>query len=216
MNHSVKFIKMWGNLTSYNIALKKQHSLVLEVSEHPNLGAVLGYEHPNVITLGLRSCEQQDLLLTETELQNKGIEVIKVNRGGEATFHNPGQLVVYPILHLPSLNMKVKDYICYLQKTTIKCLESLNIKAHSGVNEPGVYTDAGKIAFIGVKVSKGVTYHGISININNDLDIFKSIKSCGVQNQALDKVDNYSIDMTAHQFFGLWFEQFAANIQPSL
>lgn len=202
---------MWGSLTPYNKALEKQMSLVKEVQNQPQLGAVLGYEHPSVVTLGVRSTPK-DLLHSDEYYQSHSVEICKVNRGGEATFHNPGQLVVYPILHLPSLNLKVKDYICVLQKATIATLKKYDVKAFSEGVEPGVYTERGKIAFIGVKVSHGVCYHGLSINISNELSDFEAIQSCGVKNQKLDKLINYDTNVTPHSFFGLWFEQFLANI----
>ena len=213
MKSSVKIIKLWGDLTPYNKALEKQMSLVKEVQTHPKLGAVLAYEHPKVITLGVRSSEQ-DLLQPTSYYDENDIEICQVNRGGEATFHNPGQLVIYPILHLPSLELKVKDYVCVLQKTTYAALKGLGVEAFGQGDEPGVYTKRGKIAFIGVKVSQGVCYHGISINVNNELKDFESIQSCGVKNQKFDQLANYKPNLTPHSFFGLWFEQFLASIQP--
>ncbi|MCH2534604.1 MAG: lipoyl(octanoyl) transferase LipB [Bdellovibrionales bacterium] len=213
MNSSVKIIKLWGDATPYQKALAKQMSLVKEVQTHPQLGAVLAYEHPKVVTLGVRSSEK-DLLQSQSFYHENCIEICEVNRGGEATFHNPGQLVIYPILHLPSLGLKVKDYICVLQKTTYAALQGLGIEAFGRGDEPGVYTNNGKIAFIGVKVSGGVCYHGIAININNELSDFEAIQSCGVKNQKLDRAGNYKSNMTPHSFFGLWFEQFLASIQP--
>lgn len=211
MKSTVKIIKLWGDLTPYNKALEKQMSLVKEVQTHPKLGAVLAYEHPKVITLGVRSSDK-DLLQTNSFYNDNQIEILEVNRGGEATFHNPGQLVIYPILHLPSLGLRVKDYICVLQKTTYAALKAYGVEAFGQGEEPGVYTNNGKIAFIGVKVSHGVCYHGISININNELKDFDAIQSCGVTNQKLDRLANYKPNMTPHSFFGLWFEKFLASI----
>lgn len=215
MNSSVKIIKLWGGLTGFQKALDKQLSLVKEVSSHPQLGAVLAYEHPKTVTLGIRSNKQKDLIKDISFYEQNHIELHEVNRGGEATFHNPGQLVVYPIVHLPSLKLKVKDYICLLQKTTLSALEKQGVDAKCDDREPGVYTESGKIAFIGVKVSQGVSYHGLSINVNNDLSDFLSIQSCGVKTQKLDQISNYQSNVTPHSFFGLWFEQFLANIASS-
>ena len=131
-----------------------------------------------VISHGLRSGDA-DVLWPESRLKSHGIKRAALKRGGEATLHAPGQLVIYPALSLPLLKIKVRDYILCLEDLTRQALAGLGIQTERRDRDSGLSTQRGKIAFFGIHVSEGVSQHGLSINVNNDLSLFSAIKSCG-------------------------------------
>jgi len=137
-------------------------------------------EHPAVITLGARKSENK-LLADEAVLREKGIDVVRVGRGGGTTAHNPGQLVVYPIIKLKSLKLDVNAYIRSLEQIGIELLQTLGVESDRRKGLPGLWIGEKKIASIGVQLKKWVSFHGIAININNDLSIFDNIVPCGLK-----------------------------------
>ncbi len=153
--------------------------------EIPN--TVLIVEHPPVITLGARQSANR-LLEEEATLAARGIEVVPIRRGGGATAHNPGQLVLYPILELASLGLSVNEYIRELEQIGIELLGELQVAASRNKGFPGLWVMPRKIASIGVRVSKGVTYHGMAINILNDLSIFSAMVPCGLDGVEMTSV----------------------------
>ena len=165
----------------------------------------MGLEHPPVVTLGVRG-GPQDLLFSSAYFANQGIECVTTDRGGEATFHNPGQLVIYPILHLKELGLSARTYVELLQNVTMRALESLGIASHKLRNEPGVFTARGKIASVGVRIANGVSRHGVAINVCNDLNGFSLIRVCGKAQQSMDRVANYGsfTGFSSEQLFGIW------------
>ena len=165
---------------------------------------ILALEHPTCITLGLRAHSE-----FENYNSTQVWPVYKVSRGGLATLHNPGQLVIYPIYNLKQTGMGVRCFVHELFKTTQKTLTDLGI--NSSINEkdqPGVYTDNGKIAFCGLQVKNGSTLHGLSINISNQLLDFEAIQSCGISEARLDKVSCYRPDVTVSEFNEMWMNNF--------
>lgn len=141
-------------------------------------------EHPHVYTLG-KSGDAQNLLINQIELQAKDAQFIKTNRGGDITYHGPGQLVVYPIFDLEAMHLGIKDYIYALEKTIIQVIAEYGLKGKTVDGAIGVWLDATdslperKICAIGVKVSRGVSMHGLALNINTNLDYFNYINPCG-------------------------------------
>ena len=204
----------WLGVQPYQSALDIQMQCFEQVKNQPQVSYILGLEHSAVITLGLRSKATEDLNLTAEDALQQGIEIVTSNRGGEATLHSPGQLVIYPVFALRQWGLGVRQYVELLQDVTIRVLKSMGIEATASGEEPGVYTSEGKIVFVGIKVSAAVCYHGISINICNDLDLFNKIRSCGVRYQSMDRVSNYSEKITPETFFRLWITQFIDSIQP--
>ena len=148
---------------------------------------VLIVEHPAVITLGARQSANR-LLEEESSLAARGIEVVPIRRGGGATAHNPGQIVFYPILHLASHGFGVNEYIRELEEIGIELLAALGVTATRNKGFPGLWVLPKKIASIGVRVSKGVTYHGMAINISNDLSIFSAMVPCGLEGVEMTSV----------------------------
>jgi len=150
-------------------------------------------EHPPVITLG-KSGLPKHLLLDEEQLQEKGIEFFTTNRGGDITFHGPGQLVGYPILDLENFFSDIHKYLRLLEEAIILTLEEYGLKAERSEGETGVWLDVGtpfarKICAMGVKASRWVTMHGFALNVNTDLSYFDYIVPCGIQGKAVSSLE---------------------------
>jgi len=146
-------------------------------------------QHPHVYTLG-RNGKEEHLLLNETELNNKGATFIKINRGGDITYHGHGQLVVYPILDLDQFFTDIGRYIRLLEEVVIQTLAEYTIEGKRSEGESGVWLDVGKptarkICAVGVHLSRWVTMHGIAFNINTDLSYFQNIIPCGISDKGV-------------------------------
>lgn len=145
---------------------------------------LLFVEHPHVFTLG-KSGSEENLLANYIQLQAKNAEFIHTNRGGDITYHGPGQIVGYPILNLDYFSKGIRDYIDKLEEAIIQCLKYYNIEGYRLEGATGVWLDptisgkARKICAIGVRVSRGVSMHGFALNVNTDLSYFNLINPCG-------------------------------------
>lgn len=166
-------------LMAYREALELQLEFCEKRHEGLRGNTVLIVEHPDVITLGARKSENK-LLVDCESLGKRGIDVVEVRRGGGCTAHNPGQLVVYPIVKLKSLGLGVNEYIRGLEAIGIELLRGYGVSSDRRKGYPGLWVGEEKIASIGVQVKKGVTIHGMAINICNDLSIFDNIVPCGI------------------------------------
>jgi lipoate-protein ligase B len=174
-------------LRNYAETLELQHKLWQQRRDGSIPDTVLIVEHPAVITLGARQSANR-LLVEEATLIARGIEVIPIRRGGGATAHNPGQLVFYPIIELASRGLAVNEYIRTLEEVGMELLGAYGLVATRNKGYPGLWVLPRKIASIGVRVSKGVTYHGMAINIRNDLSIFDSMVPCGLDGVTMTSV----------------------------
>jgi lipoic acid synthetase len=185
-------------LADYRDVLQQQHQLHKERQQGEIPNTVLITEHRPVITLGARQSANK-LLASRSDLAQQNINVVDIRRGGGTTAHNPGQLVFYPILYLPDLGLGISEYIRKLEAIGIELLEQLNVKTQRRKGFPGlwvennrpssiVYRPSRKIASVGVRVSKFVTYHGMAINIQNDLSIFDYLIPCGLDNVEMTSV----------------------------
>lgn len=141
-------------------------------------------EHNHVITLG-RNRDWKNLLLPRQILEKKGIEVYKVERGGDITYHGPGQLVGYPVFKLKGALAGVRKFIENMEDAIILALGKFGIKAHKDEKLIGVWVGDKKIAAIGVAFKKWVSYHGFALNVNTDLTYFDYIIPCGLQNKGV-------------------------------
>ena len=187
-------VRWLGNLP-YSEALILQKGLKESVSKEYNpYDYLLLLEHNNVITIG-RTGDPNNLLLNSNELQEKGIEFFETDRGGDVTFHGKGQLIGYPIIRLQDPK-KVIPFVRSLEETIIKTLNSFNIDAFSKDDDTGVWTQKGKIASIGVKVSKWTTYHGFSLNIFDKLEGFDLINPCGNQDEKIAAVHSFNSEIS--------------------
>lgn len=196
------FVSQWHGLLEYSQALQLQNESLEKVKQGEG-PILLGMEHPLVLTLGLRSHQDPHIDLYKSLFPN----LYKIRRGGHLVVHNPGQLVIYPICNLRSLGIGIRDYVCLLIKTTKKLFKEYEVKSFEK-NEPGLYTDTGKIAMYGIGVQNGITQHGLCLNINNDLDIFKHISVCDVSGQRIDSLQSYSAELELAAIFNRWCEIF--------
>ena len=150
-------------------------------------------EHPHVYTLG-KSGDLSNLLLNEAQLKQKGATFYKINRGGDITYHGPGQLVGYPILDLDNFFTDIHKYLRFLEEVIIKTLAEYNIKSERSEGETGVWLDVGtpfarKICAMGVRTSRWVTMHGFALNVNANLGYFDNIIPCGIKGKAVTSME---------------------------
>lgn len=168
---------------------------------------VLGLEHPAVLTLGYRANQ-----IFEVYPQNT-LPIQKTSRGGLATVHSEGQLIIYPIINLRVLNIGVRDYVRLLMLTTQGFLTSFGIKSYVDDKAVGVYTAHGKLAFCGIQIKGGITQHGISLNVRNDLSLFDYIRPCGCEKINFDSLSRYDISHTLPELYQIWSEIFRNKIK---
>ena len=150
-------------------------------------------EHPHVYTLG-KSGDMSNLLLNEEQLTQKGATFYKINRGGDITYHGPGQLVGYPILDLDNFFTDIHKYLRFLEDVIIKTLAEYGIKSERSEGETGVWLDVGtpfarKICAMGVRTSRWVTMHGFALNVNANLGYFDNIIPCGIKGKAVTSME---------------------------
>ena len=152
-------------------------------------------EHPHVYTLG-KTGDKENLLLNEDLLKAKGASFYPINRGGDITYHGPGQIVGYPILDLDNFFTDINKYLRLLEEVIILTLEDFGIQSGRVEGLTGVWLDgnnplkARKICAMGVKLSRWVTMHGFAFNVNTDLDYFKNIIPCGISDKAVTSMEN--------------------------
>ena len=174
-------------IADYREILQMQQMLREKRQQNEISNTVLIVEHPAVITLGARQSSNK-LLVNREDLAQKHIDVVDVRRGGGTTAHNPGQLVFYPILNLQKTGLGINKYIRELEAIGAKLLKQLNVYSTRRKGAPGLWVGERKIASIGVRVSRYITYHGMAINIQNDLSIFDYIVPCGLDNVEMTSV----------------------------
>ncbi|WP_299156513.1 lipoyl(octanoyl) transferase LipB [uncultured Christiangramia sp.] len=154
---------------------------------------LLFVEHPHVYTLG-KSGDHTNLLLSEEQLQKKNASFYKINRGGDITYHGPGQIVGYPILDLDNFFTDIHKYLRLLEEMVILTLAEYGIKTERSPGETGVWLDVGtpfarKICAMGVRASRWVTMHGFALNVNADLGYFDHIIPCGIKDKAVTSLN---------------------------
>jgi lipoyl(octanoyl) transferase len=197
-------------ITNRNLEPQQQ----IETKNH-----LLFVEHPHVYTLG-KSGDASHLLINDNQLEEKKATYYKINRGGDITYHGPGQLVGYPILDLDHFFTDIHKYLRLLEETIILTLDEYGIKAGRSKGETGVWLDednvfkARKICAMGVRCSRWVTMHGWGFNVNSDLNYFSNIIPCGIQDKAVtslnkelgEEVDMIEIKEKLKKHFSVLFE----------
>ena len=146
-------------------------------------------EHPPVFTLGTAADKKHIL-------DPKGIPIVQSDRGGEVTYHGPGQLVIYFLIDIKNSNLGPKSLVKTLQEFTQSLLKNFSIESDFIEGAPGVYVDGKKIASIGLRISKGKSYHGISINVDMDLQPFTYINPCGYEGMQVTQIKDFKKDVT--------------------
>lgn len=185
---------------AYNEALEQQKLYAEKVNTStPDTAYLLLCEHDHVYTLGLHG-KENNLLVNQDFLNSIGASYYKIDRGGDITYHGPGQLVVYPILNLDRWHLGVKQYIHNIEECIIRLVAKYGINASRMNGATGVWIDNSKICAIGVKVSHFVTRHGLALNVNTDLKYFTYINPCGFIDKkvcSIASLTNRNIDFDA-------------------
>ena len=166
---------------NYKDTLKIQQDLREKIALNKSDDSLIIVEHDHVYTLG-KNANPNNIL-------NSNCKVVQTDRGGDVTYHGPGQLVIYPIFNLKKKNIGVKSYVQKIEKIIQLSLDDFNIDSHVPFKETGVWTNNKKIASIGIHVSRGVTMHGLAINVTTDLSYFDHIISCGIQGVEVTSIE---------------------------
>jgi lipoate-protein ligase B len=166
---------------NYKDTLKIQQDLREQIALNKSDDSLIIVEHDHVYTLG-KNANPNNIL-------NVNCKVVQTDRGGDVTYHGPGQLVIYPIFNLKKKNIGVKSYVQKIEKIIQLTLDDFNIDSHVPFKETGVWTNNKKIASIGIHVSRGVTMHGLAINVTTDLSYFDHIISCGIQGVEMTSIE---------------------------
>lgn len=169
---------IWLGTADYAETIALQRELVTRVSEGSEPETLLLLEHPHVYTLGRRG-KQEDVLADAEELVAMGVEVHETDRGGEVTYHGPGQLVGYPIIDLRPLGGPLK-FVCALQEAVVTALSVFGVPASCADKPTGIWVGDAKIGAIGLRVSRGISSHGFAVNVDPDLSYFDHIVPCGM------------------------------------
>lgn len=183
----------------YTTGLDLQKQLVEARHENRIGNTLLLLEHPPVLTLG-RNSDRSNILATDEFLAHRGVEVHEINRGGDVTYHGPGQLVGYPVLDLRSFTLGGRrigavDYVRLLEEVLIRSLGDFAVPAQRISGRTGVWTIAGgsvqekKVAAIGVHISRGITSHGFALNVTTELRDFELIVPCGISDRAVTSLE---------------------------
>ena len=189
-NLSICQIALLGTI-EYRRAVEWQKRLVSDVQTGSRPNMLLLLQHPHVYTIG-RLGKAEHLPLTQDFFRQHSVPIVETDRGGQVTYHGPGQIVAYPIIDLKPWGGPLK-YVRALEQVIIATLGDLGIEARIIPGLTGVWVDESKIAAIGVKISRGVTYHGFSLNVKPDLAYFAEIIPCGITDRGVTSVEALGI-----------------------
>lgn len=182
----------------YSDAMSVLQSTVEKRAKNLIPDTLLLLEHPPTYTLGMRG-KIDHLLIPESELNVRKIDIHRTDRGGDITFHGPGQLVGYPVLDLKIKKLDIRQYVKKLERVIIQAISEFKITAHSINGFPGVWVHNEKVAAIGVKINAaGISSHGFAINVNTDLTFFQNIIPCGLADTkvtSIAEITGHAIDM---------------------
>lgn len=188
-NHQLR----WCHLgrVPYGPTLDLQHRLWAEVKEQHLPPTLLTLEHTPVITLGKRAQKERDLRVPHQQLQARGIEVFETERGGQATYHGPGQLVCYAIIDVNRRGIGVSDLVRHLAGSIQDTLKNMDIDAAYDGERPGLWADNAKITAVGMRVKQGTSYHGAALNVSTALDAFELIVPCGMPEAKTTRIADF-------------------------
>lgn len=173
----------------YLRAFELQHKIHEKVLKEEFGNVFLILEHPPVITIGISGSEE-NVLVSADYLKDLGIAVHRIRRGGDVTYHGPGQIVGYPIFNLNYLGRNVRKYVSHIENAIITLLkEEYDITAHSDSEFPGVWVEDRKITAVGSRIRHGVSMHGFAFNVNTNLDHFKLITPCGISDRGVTSLE---------------------------
>ena len=203
----------------YDEGVNLQRSLLEEVASGNRANTLVLVEHPPVLTLGA-SFHVENLLLPIEEYARNGIAIVRTDRGGDVTYHGPGQLVIYPIFNLIEQGKDLHKWLRNLEETVLLTLHTFGIEGRRFPPHTGAWVQDLKIAAIGIKVKKWVSMHGIAINCNNDLSPFATIIPCGIQDYGVTSLtQELGIEVTVEQakpvVTAMFTDVFSSNLGPS-
>jgi len=169
---------------------RQQEVIAARASSSPHMDLLLVQHDPPVITISNRPGARAHLLASDEQLRNRGVEIQATDRGGDITWHGPGQIVVYPILDLNRLGLRLHGYLRWLEEVVIETLSHYGLTGHRDPEATGVWvgTPARKICAFGVRVSRWVTMHGLALNVNPDLSFFDLIVPCGLADRGVTSI----------------------------
>jgi lipoate-protein ligase B len=174
-------------LTQYAPAFAIQEQILRARLDGKLAPTIILQENLPVFTIG-RSGSRDNILCSPEDLQRLGIEVLEVSRGGDVSYHGPGQLIVCPLLYLGDIGLNANQYLHRLEDVLIELLAHYDIHAGKKEGHPGVWREKAKIAAVGIAVKHGYTFHGFSLNLNPDLEAFKLINPCGVRQMPVTSI----------------------------
>jgi lipoate-protein ligase B len=180
MSRSLPRVRVsWLGSVPYREAWDLQAELVRELREGKGEDTLLLLEHPHVFTMG-KAASEEHLLWDEAQRQHREVEVVWSDRGGEATYHGPGQLVGYPVLDLQHFGLTIPEYLERLERSLIEYLREIGVESKPGApGLTGVWREGEKLAAIGIKLNRSVVSHGFALNLTTDLGYFDGIVPCG-------------------------------------
>ncbi|MEM5948317.1 lipoyl(octanoyl) transferase LipB [Spirochaetia bacterium 38H-sp] len=202
----------------YKEAWDIQHRLHTLRKEDKIIDTILIVEHPHVITMGTRN-KSELILLSQEELKAKSVSVYKTERGGEVTYHGPGQLVIYFIIKIQK-GLSVKKLVHDIEEAAIRALSEVGIKAGRDEKHPGVWTGNDKIMALGIAIRDRVTMHGLALNVTTDLSCFDWIVPCGIKDRGVTSIEKetgttYSLEEIATIYARHFAELFSYNLSAA-
>ena len=194
---ALRIVTVRPGVVGYADALARQRAAAAAVRARTGPETPFLLEHPPVVTMGRRATSDH-VLFSQEALAARGVELVETDRGGDVTFHGPGQVVGYPILDLRLRGLGPHTYLRFLEATLIGVLGTYGIEAFRDPEHTGVWTPSGKIAAMGIRVSAGVSLHGFALNVNTDLAWFGLIVPCGIRGRAvasMDRILGHAVDL---------------------
>ncbi len=192
----------------YEYAIDFMETRLQSIHENKSKDLIWILEHEDIYTAGTN--------YKEAEIIDKSIDIIKTNRGGKITYHGPGQLICYFVIDLKKRNKDIRKFISLIEKTIIETLKFYKIKTFADKSNIGIWykdqSDIKKIAAIGVRVSKWIAYHGFSININNNLEKYKSIIPCGISDKGITNLKKIN-NMDYKNLENILIKNFISNLE---
>jgi len=205
MNFEIKKSK---NPINYKDAIEYMEKRLIDLNQNNSRNLIWTLEHEDIYTAGTS--------FKENEILNKSIKVIKTNRGGKITYHGPGQLICYFVIDLKKRKKDIRKFVSIIEKTIIDTIKFYNIETFADKNNIGIWyndnSNIKKVAAIGIRVSKWIAYHGFSININNDLEKYKSIIPCGIKDKGITNLIKIK-NQNYKKFEDILIENFISNLE---
>ena len=189
--------------------------------ERPDIFVVT--EHPPVFTLGRRG-GRESLIVDEEFIKSRGVDIVQTERGGDITYHGPGQVVVYPIVHLRQARLSVSAYVDMLEEVMISCAADFGVMAGRDDRNRGIWVGNNKIGSIGIRVRHGVSFHGLAFNVTLDFEHFSWIQPCGITGigvtslelESDEAMDFYQVKDNITRGLGQTFNRQFVSVEPSL